>query len=132
MIATRFDGRTIRVDKASERPSGGSGGGFGGGRGGTSPFISGLALILISLQAATAAAAAGTVAAVVAAAATAVVAGTKVAEADTAASKAAVCAFEEFPKYSADSRSRILWRRPEQLARRRRWRWIPAGWLRGW
>lgn len=28
----RFDGRTIRVDKASERPQGG-GGGFGGGRG---------------------------------------------------------------------------------------------------
>jgi len=29
-----FDGRTIRVDKASERGSGGGGGGFGGGRGG--------------------------------------------------------------------------------------------------
>lgn len=31
----RFDGRTIRVDKASERApgGGGSGGGFGGGRG---------------------------------------------------------------------------------------------------
>ena len=30
----RFDGRTIRVDKASERGSGGGGGGYGGGRGG--------------------------------------------------------------------------------------------------
>ena len=34
----RFDGRTIRVDKASERGDGGGGGGsrggFGGGRGG--------------------------------------------------------------------------------------------------
>jgi len=29
-----FDGRTIRVDKASERGSGSGGGGFGGGRGG--------------------------------------------------------------------------------------------------
>jgi len=29
-----FDGRTIRVDKASERGGGGGGGGFGGGRGG--------------------------------------------------------------------------------------------------
>ncbi|ELR10329.1 hypothetical protein VC83_07944 [Pseudogymnoascus destructans] len=29
-----FDGRTIRVDKASERGAGGGGGGFGGGRGG--------------------------------------------------------------------------------------------------
>ncbi|QIW95329.1 hypothetical protein AMS68_000847 [Peltaster fructicola] len=29
-----FDGRTIRVDKASERAGGGAGGGFGGGRGG--------------------------------------------------------------------------------------------------
>jgi hypothetical protein len=29
----RFDGRTIRVDKASERTGGGGGGGFGGQRG---------------------------------------------------------------------------------------------------
>jgi hypothetical protein len=34
LIQERFDGRTIRVDKASERGSGGGGGGFGGGRGG--------------------------------------------------------------------------------------------------
>ena len=31
---TRFDGRTIRVDKASERSGGGGGGGYSGGRGG--------------------------------------------------------------------------------------------------
>jgi hypothetical protein len=30
----RFDGRMIRVDKASDRSQGGGGGGFGGGRGG--------------------------------------------------------------------------------------------------
>jgi len=34
MNNVEFDGRTIRVDKASERGSGGGGGGFGGGRGG--------------------------------------------------------------------------------------------------
>jgi len=35
MNNVEFDGRTIRVDKASERPQGGSGGGgFSGGRGG--------------------------------------------------------------------------------------------------
>jgi hypothetical protein len=31
---SRFDGRTIRVDKASERSGGGGGGGYSGGRGG--------------------------------------------------------------------------------------------------
>jgi len=34
MNNVEFDGRTIRVDKASERTGGGGGGGFGGGRGG--------------------------------------------------------------------------------------------------
>ncbi|KAI4178854.1 MAG: hypothetical protein LQ346_007333 [Caloplaca aetnensis] len=34
MNNVEFDGRTIRVDKASERGAGGGGGGFGGGRGG--------------------------------------------------------------------------------------------------
>ena len=34
LTAARFDGRTIRVDKASERGSGGGGGGYSGGRGG--------------------------------------------------------------------------------------------------
>ncbi|MCJ1484992.1 hypothetical protein MMC06_005165 [Schaereria dolodes] len=34
MNNVEFDGRTIRVDKASERGGGGGGGGFGGGRGG--------------------------------------------------------------------------------------------------
>ncbi|MCJ1241401.1 hypothetical protein MMC14_009406 [Varicellaria rhodocarpa] len=34
MNNVEFDGRTIRVDKASERGSGGGGGGFSGGRGG--------------------------------------------------------------------------------------------------
>lgn len=34
MNNVEFDGRTIRVDKASERPGGGGGGGFGGQRGG--------------------------------------------------------------------------------------------------
>lgn len=33
MNNVEFDGRTIRVDKASERAPGGGGGGFGGGRG---------------------------------------------------------------------------------------------------
>ncbi|KAL8800337.1 MAG: hypothetical protein Q9223_007325 [Gallowayella weberi] len=36
MNNVEFDGRTIRVDKASERGAGGGGGGFGGGRGGGS------------------------------------------------------------------------------------------------
>jgi hypothetical protein len=35
LMFDRFDGRTIRVDKASDTgPRGGGGGGFGGGRGG--------------------------------------------------------------------------------------------------
>ncbi|PSS27814.1 hypothetical protein M430DRAFT_63016 [Amorphotheca resinae ATCC 22711] len=34
MNNAEFDGRSIRVDKASERGPGGGGGGFGGGRGG--------------------------------------------------------------------------------------------------
>ncbi|KFY07532.1 hypothetical protein V492_07057 [Pseudogymnoascus sp. VKM F-4246] len=34
MNNVEFDGRSIRVDKASERGAGGGGGGFGGGRGG--------------------------------------------------------------------------------------------------
>jgi len=34
MNNVEFDGRTIRVDKASERSGGGGGGGYGGGRGG--------------------------------------------------------------------------------------------------
>lgn len=34
MNNVEFDGRVIRVDKASERPGGGGGGGFGGQRGG--------------------------------------------------------------------------------------------------